>query len=181
MKFSERAIPFTRRSSKLAVMPNPPNRPFYPHGKPPSDDASSDGSRGGGFGGGGFGGGSRGGFRTGRAAPRGNTSREGSWKRSEGEPRGRSMALRLAAARADLERMIRELEDASKALTAPGVKMPPTSVLEHTKELDLDSIFAPWRRVRAALADVERACVQIERLKFPPKPFAPSEFRPKLG
>ena len=76
--------------------------------------------------------------------------------------------------------MIRELEDATKALSNPSVKFPSTSVLEHTKELELDAIFAPWRRVRAALADVERACVAIERLKFPPKAFVPRDFGPRL-
>lgn len=153
----------------------PPNRPFYPQGN--SDDKddsraerSSEGPRGGGFGG----------SRGGRGAPRGNTSRGGSWKRTDGEPRVRPVALRLAAARADLERMIRELEDATKALSNPLVKIPATSVLEHTKELELDAIFAPWRRIRAALADVERACVAIERLKFPPKPFAPRDFPPRM-
>ena len=156
-------------------MPLPPNRPFYPQGNPnnndgPGDDRSSGGPRGGGFGG----------SRGGRGAPRGNTSRTGSWKKTDGEPRARPAGLRLAAARADLERMIRELEDATKALSAQGVKIPATSVLEHTKELDLDAIFAPWRRVRAALADVERACVAIERLKFPPKPFAPRDFPPRM-
>lgn len=75
--------------------------------------------------------------------------------------------------------MIRELEAATKALASPHVKIPLTSVLEHTKELELDAIFAPWRRVRAALADVERVCVAIDRLKFPPKPFIPKDFRPQ--
>lgn len=153
----------------------PPNRPFYPHGNPsendgPHSDRSLGGSRGGGFGG----------ARGGRGAPRGESSRSGSWKRTDGEPRSRPAAVRLAAARADLERMIRELENASKALSAPEVKIPATSILEHTKELDLDALFAPWRRVRAALADVERVCVAIDLLKFPPKPFVPRDIRPRM-
>lgn len=85
----------------------------------------------------------------------------------------RPAALRLAAARADLERSLRELEESTAALTAKGAKIPATSVLEHTKGLEQDALFAPWRRIRAALADVERACVQIERLKSPPKAFVP--------
>ena len=147
-------------------MPVPPNRPYHPQGNP----SDNDGPRGSGLGS----------SRGGRGAPRGNTSRTGAWKKTEGGPRARPVALRLAAARADLERMIRELQDATKALSSPSVQFPATSVLEHTKELDLDAIFAPWRRVRAALADVERACVAIERLKFPPKPFAPRDFPPRL-
>lgn len=74
--------------------------------------------------------------------------------------------------------MLRELDEATAALTSKSVKLPATSVLEHTKGLELDALFAPWRRVRAALADVERACVQIERLKSPPKAFIPRDSRP---
>lgn len=65
--------------------------------------------------------------------------------------------------------MLRELEDATKALSGPSVKIPQTSVLEHTKELELDAIFAPWRRVRAAINDVERAYERIDHVKFPKK------------
>ncbi|MSR70112.1 MAG: hypothetical protein EXS17_07195 [Phycisphaerales bacterium] len=152
-------------------MPVPPNRPFYPQGNP----NEGDGSRGG------FdrsSGPSRGGSSGGRGAPRGRTSREGSWNRTQGEPRARPTALRLAGFRADLERALRELEDASKI--AATAKHPPTSVLEHTQGPALDAVFAPWRRVRAALAEVERACVAIERLKNPPKAFAPRDFPPRL-
>ncbi|MSQ90181.1 MAG: hypothetical protein EXS01_02140 [Phycisphaerales bacterium] len=156
-------------------MPVPPNRPFYPRGNPNDQDGRGPG--------GSLGGPRAGGFnapRAGRGAPRGNTSREGSWKRTEGGPRARPTALRLAALRADLERMLRELDEASKALTHASAKIPASSVLEHTQGPAVDAIFAPWRRVRAALADVEMACVAIERVKFPPKPFIPKEFRPRL-
>ncbi len=75
--------------------------------------------------------------------------------------------------------MLRELEDATKALTAPTVKIPDTSVLEHLKELEADAVFAPWRRVRAALADVERARERIEQFKFPKQDRPPHFDRPR--
>ena len=115
---------------------------------------------------------------------RGGESRANSWKRGgpsgargddgpSGPGRDRPAGLRLAGARADLERALRELDDAAKALASPSVKLPDSSVLEHLKELDLDAVFAPYRRVRASLIDVERAREKIDYFKFPKKDMGP--------
>jgi hypothetical protein len=86
--------------------------------------------------------------------------------------------MRLAGARADLERALRELAEATKDAASAAARVPDSSVLEHTKELDLDAILAPWRRVRTALNDLERSRQKIDWLKFP-KAGAPSQGKPR--
>jgi len=113
-------------------------------------------------------------------AGRGGGSRRETWKRSSAPNSPRPASVRIAAARADLELALRALETATNSLRRESLRVPSAVTLEHAKELDREAMFGPWARLRAALADVERLCSVVEKLKFPPKPFAPRAFRPKL-
>jgi hypothetical protein len=112
---------------------------------------------------------------------RGGGSRREMWKRSSAPNSPRPASVRVAAARADLELALRALETATNALRRESLRVPSAVALEHAKELDREAMFGPWSRLRSALADVEMTCSAVERLKFPPKPFASRESRPKLG
>ncbi len=74
--------------------------------------------------------------------------------------------------------MLRELEEATRGASTAATKIPDSSVLEHLKELELDALLAPWRRIRAALNDLERVRAKIDWMKFP-KAGAPSQGKPR--